>query len=118
MKIYVSHSQDFDFLNSLYKPLRTSGLNTNHEFFLPHESDKFINTQEVIKNSDLILAEVTFPSTGQGIELGWASMLKIPILCASKEGSKISGSLNYITKNFIIYTDSADLVAKLAKFLN
>ena len=118
MKIYVSHSKDFDFLNELYKPIRASTLNNQHEFFLPHENDRAINTQEVIKKSNLILAEVSFPATGQGIELGWANLLHIPILCVSKEGNKISGSLKYITKDFITYTDAADLIAKLRERLS
>ncbi len=118
MKIYVSHSRDFDFENELYKPLRASNLNDAHEFFLPHEEGRSVNTQDEIKNSNLVLAEVSFPSTGQGIELGWANMLKVPILCVSKEGSKVSGSLKYLTQDFVVYSDAADLVSKLDAFLS
>lgn len=109
MKIFVSHSQSFEFKEELYKPLREiDGCN----FFFPHENESK-NTQEEIKNSDLVLAEVSYPSTGQGIELGWANVSKIPILCIFKEGSKISGSLKYITDDFITYSSTGDLVDKL-----
>ena len=118
MKIFVSHSRDFDYKNELYKPIRKSVLNNIYEFFFPHENENSINTEEIIKNSDLILAEVSFPSTGEGIELGWANMLDVPILCVCKEGAKMSGSLKYITKDFIIYKDSTDLVNQIAKLMN
>jgi hypothetical protein len=117
MKIYVSHSKEIDYVNELYKPIRDSDLNSRHEFFLPHESERPTNTKEIIKNSSLILAETSFPATGQGIELGWAEMFRVPILCVYKEGSEISGSLKYITKNFISYTDEKDLIIKLQNYL-
>ncbi len=117
MKIYVSHSREFDFKEGLYKPLEDSAL-VKYDFFLPHEDGKDLNTKEEIKNSELVLAEVSFPSTGQGIELGWANILKVPIVCISKTGNKVSGSLQYLTQDFITYTDSKDLISKLDSFLN
>ncbi len=118
MKIYVSHSRSFDFENELYKPIRASVLNTEHEFFLPHENGQSINTKEVLQDCDLILAEVSFPSTGQGIELGWANMLNKRIVCISRKASEVSGSLKYITDNFITYSDKDDLVSKIILALN
>ena len=118
MKIYISHSREFDYLNELYKPIRESILNSQHEFFLPHENNRSIITKEVIKDSKLIVAEISFPSTGQGIELGWAEMLQIPILCIYKEGVKFSGSLKYLTKDFISYSDKNDLMERLDAFLS
>lgn len=118
MKIYVSHSREFDFKEELYKPIRESDLDKNHEFFLPHENDSYIDAKEIIKNSNLLLAEVSFPSTGQGIELGWADMLNIPIVCIHKEGSKISSSLKSITEKFFTYKDSSDLIVKIANLSN
>ena len=73
---------------------------------------------ETFKDMDLLIVEVSFPSTGQGIEIGWASTLKVPILCIYKNGNKISGSLKYITDDFITYIDSNDLVAKISGFLS
>ncbi len=118
MKIYVSHLRDFDFDNELYKPLRESALNVEHDFFLPHEGERSVNSKEDIKSCDLILAEVSSTGTGQGIELGWADMLNIPILCVHKEGSKIPSSLKYLTQDFISYTDESDLIEKLTSFLS
>lgn len=116
MKIYVSHSKNFDYENELYKPIRESKLNSQYDFFLPHEGAQSVNTRDIIKASDFVLAEVSFPATGQGIELGWANMLNVPILCASKKEVKISGSLKYITDQFMTYLDSNDLIDQLSKF--
>jgi hypothetical protein len=117
MKIYVPHPKDFDFVNELYKPIRESKLNNEYDFFLPHEDGKQVNTKDIIKNSDLVLAEVSLPTTGQGIELGWANMLNVPILCISKKGAKIAGSLKYITDQFLVYDGPADLIKQLTNFL-
>ncbi len=117
MKIYVSHSADFDYINELYKPLRGSKLNIEHSFFLPHEHEKLIDTQDIIKSSYLILAEVSFPSTGQGIELGWASLLKVPIVCISRKDLRVSAALRYVTDKFMTYTDSADFINQVSDFL-
>ena len=114
MKIFVSHSKDLDYVKELYNPIRESELNNKYEFLLPHEEKNHFDTKDVIKSSDLILAEVSLPATGQGIELGWANVLNVPILCVSKDGVEISNSLKYITDRFITYTDSTDMINKIA----
>lgn len=117
MKIYFGHSRDFDFKNELYKPIRESTLNGEHEILFPHETEEFFNSKDRIKNCDLMIAEVTFPATGLGIELGWAEMQKIPVLCVYKKGCKISGSLKVVTKDFIEYEYAEDLIKKITKFI-
>ncbi len=69
-------------------------------------------TRELLQNKgcDLIIAEVSFPATGQGIELGWASMLDIPIICIYKEGAKVSGSLHAVSKKLLMYTDEQNMI--------
>ena len=88
MKIYVSHSKNFDYKKELYEVLENTNL--KHEFILPHkDSDKSFNTKDLLmdKKCDLVLAEVSYPATGQGIELGWADVYKIPIVCIYKKNS-------------------------------
>ncbi len=72
MKIYIAHSRNFDFQNELYKPIRQSPLNNEHSFVLPHEnSDEPFNSKEYLEDkADLLIAEVSDPATGLGIELG------------------------------------------------
>ena len=114
MKIYVSHSKDFDFEKELYEPLRSSELAKKHEFFFPHDNGQRMNVRDILESCNLVLAEVSRPATGQGIELGWANAAKVPILCVSKMGVKTSGSLSFITNDFLSYADPEDLVKQLA----
>jgi hypothetical protein len=117
MKIYIAHSTEFDFKKDLYQPIKSSRLNSEHEFiFLPKtytEASDFV-TRDIIKTCDLVIAEVSFPSTGLGIELGWADVFKCPIICIYKKGRKISDSLKVVTDNVIEYTDKKDLIDKVS----
>lgn len=116
MKIYVSHSRHFDFKNELYKVLENGNL--NQEFIFPHKnSDSPFNSKELFESRgcDLVLAEVSHPATGQGIELGWADANQIPIICIYKKGSEISGSLKVISDDFIEYDN--DLIEELREGL-
>ena len=92
---------------------------TGHELAFPHvwhEQDK--STKEFLKNADLVIAEVSHPSTGQGIELGWADMLNVPMLFLRKQGSRSSNSLRYLKGNYIDYTTSEDLIQKVQAYLS
>ena len=91
MKIYISHSSKYDYISKIYNPIKSSDLIQSNTFFLPHE-DKVLNTKEIISNSDLVIAEVSLPATGQGIELGWADYAKEPILCIYEKGTEISSA--------------------------
>lgn len=119
MNIYVAHSNKFDFKTKLYDPIKNSKVLSNHNFFFPHdEVNKLVKTKEIIENYDLVIAEVSLPATGLGIELGWADYSKTPILCIYENGAKFSSSLKFITNNFIEYDNSKDLLEKINDFLN
>lgn len=117
-KIYVSHSRGFDFQNELYTPLRESTLPV--EFIFPHkDSDGSFNSKELFLNKkcDLVLAEASLPSTGQGIELGWADSYGIPIIACYMERNGVSKSLLEVVKDSFSYSDKMDLVNKLTEKL-
>ena len=116
--IYVPHANSFDFKNELYKPIRESDLNSKFIFTLPHEnSEKLFNSKEYLKRCDLVLAEVSYPSTGLGIELGWANSYGVPIICISKLGSKPSNSLKAVGSEFLEYKDSEDMISRISELL-
>lgn len=119
MKIYISHSSGYDYINKIYKPIKESSLMKNNTFFFPHDdNNKVINTKDIIKESDLFLAEVSEASTGQGIEIGFADCFNTKILCIYEAGTKISSALKFVTNNFIEYKDSQDMINKIKEFIN
>ena len=106
-KIYLSHSTNFDFKEELYKPLKKL---KEFELILPHEkSEKPKSSKNVIKTCSALIAEVSYPSLGVGIEIGWADSFGIPIIFIFKKGSKISSSLKIISNKFIEY-DKIDAI--------
>ena len=117
MKIYIAHSRNFAFQKELYEPIQNSSLAKEHTFVLPHsESGEAFNSKKLFeKGCDLIIAEVSYPSVGLGIELGWADILKIPVVCIYKKDSEMSGSLKVITDKFLEYSNTEELVAKVGK---
>lgn len=119
MKIYISHSSKYDYINKIYNPIKKSHLNQRNTFFFPHDdNNKVINTKDVISKYDLIIAEVSLPATGQGIELGWADYAKTSILCIYKKGVQISSSLKFITNDFIEYENDIDMINKIDNYIN
>jgi hypothetical protein len=115
MNVYLSHcGGDYDYENKLYKPIKMSSLSKAHRFFLPHEPQNF-DTDAIIelKHTDILVAEASFPSTGQGIELAQAKAANVPIVCFYKIGTKTSSSLRFVTNRLIEYTDITDLLVKL-----
>lgn len=111
MKIFISHSTNYNYLDELYTPLKNSELNTKHELILPHEEGKEVPIKDVIRECDLVVAEVSDPDFAQGVALGWANEAYVSIICFFKSGSKVSPALQYITESTSEY-DSVDNMVK------
>lgn len=109
-KIYFCHSSEFDYIKELYLPIKGSKLYKENEVILPHDGVGRVNSKEIIKECDFIIAEVSYQSTGMGIELGWAESFGKEIICIYKAGQKYSKSLCHISKVFLPYKDSDDLL--------
>ncbi len=118
MKIYVAHATQSHFREELYKPLRESSLNTDQEIYLPQEYGRETITKEFIKSCNLIIAECSFPSTGEGIELGWADIYNVPILCIYKKGIEPSKALYYVSDNLVAYENKEDMITKITAFIS
>lgn len=119
MNIYIGHSNNFDFKAELYTPIRKSKLNKHHHIVFPHEDSlEPFNSEEYLKSCDLMIAEVSYPSTGLGIELGWAHIYKTPILAIHKNGTKLGGSIKVVTDDIINYSNPNDMIKKLRDFID
>lgn len=118
LKIYVGHATNFDFQNQLYLPLKASELAEKHTFIFPHDQGLTPRpTKDGISSCDLFIAEVSYPSTGLGIELGWANVHSRPILCIYQKGSQPSESVKIVTNDFVEYDGSNDLLKQVSEFI-
>lgn len=117
MKLYISHASNFDYINELYNPLKAV-FNGEHELVLPHETNAAgINTKDSIPECDIVVAEVSYPSTGQGIELGWASAANVRIVAVYKKGTRPSSAINFLTTDIVEYDSRHELVSKIKLLL-
>lgn len=111
MKIYVAHASSFDYIKQLYEPLKNSKLGKEHQFIFPHEKNSEpTHSKANILSCDVFFAEVSYPSTGLGIELAWASDAGCKILCFAKQDSKPSSSINLLGSNIFRYSDQDELI--------
>ena len=120
MKIFISHSaKGYDYETELYHPLQQSALALKHNFIFPHHQENTeISSKEHFKDTDLVIAEVSHPSTGGGIELGWANMMQVPILLLYKTGTKPASSLRFLEKATMLeYQDNEDMIEKITEHL-
>lgn len=119
MKIYLAHSSKLDYKNDFYAPLKESELDKSHEIiYLYDQTSNPGSTWEIIKRCNLVIAEVSLPSMSEGIELGWANALKIPIICVHKKDQIASQFLSIISNHILEYVDSQEMVTAIIRAIN
>lgn len=119
MKIYVAHPSAMPFREELYKPLRASSLNTRAEIILPHEKNDLPYDSKIeLQTTQWMIAEVSQPSTGVGIEIGWANLYNVPIIAIHKKGTPRSPSVEQLATQYIEYTNSEELIILLTKVIS
>ena len=118
MKILVAHAGNYDYKTELYEPLKRSVLAQEHTFIFPHDNENVeIETNSHIPDAGLLIAEVSHPSTGAGIEIGLAQAANIPTIFLYKTGTSPSKSLKFIKGTLIEYADASDLASKVEQHL-
>lgn len=116
MNIYFSHSQKIDY-RKYYEVLLNLKSVELHNYILPHRNNiKQYNSLDLFKNGqcDLVIAEVSKPSLGVGIELGWADFSGIKIFAAAKKSAELSASIEKVADRIILYASLGEF-AKLIK---
>lgn len=117
MNIYFPHSKQLEY-EDYYAAIRNSSLLSKHTCFLPYEKNNIPeNSKPLIEKADIVIAEVSYPGTGLGIELGWAECMNKKIVCVYMDGYSPARSLNIVSQDFISYKDFADLIKKLEIFV-
>ncbi len=114
MKLYLSHASNFDYQTELYAPLK-AGLPADFEVYYPHDPEnngKY--SKDILESCDVVLAEVSRASTGQGIELGWANAANVRILAFYNQGSTPSGAVKHIASDVFEYSSVEDLIQQIA----
>jgi hypothetical protein len=110
MNIYCIHSTAFDFVADYYLEITQCSLLKEHEMIFPHlPGSPEIHSRSIIDKCDLVLAEVSYPSTGLGIELGWADSAGKPIVAVHKKDLIISSSIRMITQHIVPYSSMRDI---------
>lgn len=118
MKIFFAHATEHSFKIDAYKAIRASNLNNKHDITLPQEQGyQPPMPRDIIIGHDLLVAECSYPSTGQGIELGWCHCAGIPILCIYREDHKPSGSLKNVSHAIASYKDFDEMIQKMEEFI-
>ncbi len=83
--------------------------------------DIYRKNLEVIRDAELIIAEITNPSTGTGIEIGFALELNKKIICLAHKNAAITsmvlGPAHLGQIDFIRYEDEEDALSKLKNLL-
>lgn len=83
--------------------------------FPEDEKDEIDKTRGLIGKSQLVLVEVSIPSTGSGIELGWANAAGVPIVAFHQGGSEPSPALKFATRDIHIYVTEQHIIDVLKK---
>jgi hypothetical protein len=119
MKIYFAHSKRFDYESEYYKPIEESLLLKQHELIFPHKParDSYYS-RDFYRDLDLVIAEVSYPGTGLGIEIGWVYDDNTPIYCFHRKGADFSSSLRSATDNIIEYDSIEEMVSKIESIVN
>jgi hypothetical protein len=88
LNIYFVHSTKFDYNNLIYKKILSSSICLAHNLMLPMTKEyQNIYAKELMAKADIIIAEVSNPSFGLGLELKWLSKVNKPKLFLSLENT-------------------------------
>jgi len=112
MKVYLAHSSNCDYINNIYKPILADP-ELSKIITLPHMEKDYMHNRNYYEDFDLVIAEVSNPSTGLGIELGFFYDEKKPIYCIYR--GDYSKSLEAITNNIIEYNNIVYTIKKIIK---
>ncbi len=113
LKIYEILVKEFQkYTEKLYSPIDTIKFKGTNE-------EMYKRVMKLLKETDLVIAEMSSPSTGQGMELQEAVRLDIPIIIVAKNGSKISSTVlgSPKIKKVIFYNDIDDIRENVSNIL-
>jgi len=115
LKTYVPHIEGIKKVGMKKEELHDKNLN------LAIRANAYKINFEAIKNSKLLIAEITKPSTGTGIEIGFALQMNKPIICLAQKDvditSMVLGPVYLGLIKMIRYEKIDNALIKLKKLL-
>ena len=112
MKIYLAHSSNCDYVNKIYKPI-LSNPELSKIITLPHMEKDYMHNRNYYEDFDLVIAEVSNPSTGMGIELGFFYDENKPIYCIYQ--GDYSKAIEAVAKKVIEYDNIIKTIKDIIK---
>lgn len=109
LKIYETLVEELSqYTDKIYSPIDTIKFKGTNE-------EMYTRVMKLLQETDLVIAEMSSPSTGQGMELQEAVRLNIPIIIVAKVGSKISSTVlgSGKIKATLFYNDKDDIKKNL-----
>ena len=75
------------------------------------DAERYTRAMKTVQEADVVIAETSKPSTGQGIEIRECDSLNKPIIVIARQGSKVSGLVRGCpaTKEILFYDDVQDV---------
>lgn len=87
--------------------------------FKGNEVERYARAMELMSKTKVVIAEMSVPSTGQGMELQEAVNLNIPIIVLAKIGSKVSGLVKGCgkVKDILYYEDIKEIEQRIVELV-
>lgn len=118
LKIYFIHSSKIDYKNLLYRFVLSSSVCMFHELMLPQTKKyqtKYV--KDLIKDADIIIADVSQPSFGLNLEIKWALKSEKPIKFISLNGI-IPKKYRKLMENIELANETKSLISIIESFIN
>lgn len=113
LKIYETLVEELSqYTDKIYSPIDTINFKGTNE-------EMYTRVMKLLQETNLVIAEMSSPSTGQGMELQEATILNIPILVIAKKDSKISGLVKgcKCLKDIVYYEKIEDIKDNIIRFI-
>ena len=101
-----------EFADVVYSPLDTKNFSGN-------DLESYERAFKLVQKADIVIAELTLPSTGQGMEIREAVTYNKPLFVLAKTDSHVSDLLKFcpVLKKLVFYNTEEELKLELRNLL-
>ncbi len=121
LAVSLSFGRDLKFAKRIAEALNNLGYEIASSWVLDEDPSWGLSAEEItrrdleaIEHSDVLIADVSRPSTGVGMEIMYALMKGVKVVCVTKSGLPVSGLVAGSPKiSLIVIRDEEELEEKL-----